>query len=157
VLDLDKFDLDEIATALQDQTDYDRRYLVDPLTGKIEYWTRDCGIDGQNPVDLDELDHLIPIDPLPSHVWYEDMADFAEGVSDEQAGRRLARAIRGRGAFRHFKNELQEEYPELLPIWYAFRGARAQRRAVEWLVENSLLDQETADRFMAEPREPDLP
>src|SRR5947208_9889446 len=59
VLGLDKFDLGEIATALQDQTDYERCYLVDPATGKIEFWTRDCGIDGQNPIELDELDHLL--------------------------------------------------------------------------------------------------
>ena len=30
----------------------------------------------------------------------------AEGISDEQAGRRLGRAIRSRGAVRHFKAEL---------------------------------------------------
>jgi hypothetical protein len=28
------------------------------------------------------------------------MADFAETITDERAGRRLARAIQGRGAFR---------------------------------------------------------
>jgi hypothetical protein len=31
------------------------------------------------------------------------MADFANGISDEPAGRRLARAIDGKGAFRRFK------------------------------------------------------
>jgi hypothetical protein len=41
-------------------------------------------------VDLDELD-LVCIDPLPSYVWYQDMADFAERISDERVGRRLAR------------------------------------------------------------------
>jgi hypothetical protein len=29
----------------------------------------ETGIDGQTPVDLDDLD-LIGIDPLPSYVWY---------------------------------------------------------------------------------------
>ena len=38
------------------------------------------------------------------------MADFAEGVSDDAAKRRLARAIRGKGAFRRFRDELYEEY-----------------------------------------------
>jgi hypothetical protein len=37
------------------------------------------------------------------------MADFADQVSDERAGRRLARAIQGKGAFRRFKAGLQEE------------------------------------------------
>jgi hypothetical protein len=78
---------------------------------EIVFWTSDTGVDGQTPVDLDELDERC-IDPLPSHVWYQDMADFAELVSDERAGRRLARAIQGRGAFRRFKDELHEEHPD---------------------------------------------
>ena len=70
----------------------------------------------EHPIDLDDVD-LICIDPLPSYVWYQDMADFADRISDDRAGRRLARAIRGRGAFRRFKDELDEEYPDLLQAW----------------------------------------
>jgi hypothetical protein len=40
-------------------------------------------------VDLEDVD-LTPIDPLPSYVWYQDMADFADRISDEAAGRRRA-------------------------------------------------------------------
>ena len=156
MFELTSLDLDEIATALADQESYEHRWLIDPRTGQIAFWTADCGIDGQNPVDLDELD-LVCIGPLPSYVWYQDMADFAEGISDDQAGRRLGRAIQGRGAFRHFKAELNEEYPGLLPAWYAFRDARAQRRAVEWLVDNGLVDQADAQRFLTSHPEPGLP
>ena len=85
------------------------------------------------------------------------MEDFAEGISDEQASRRLLRAIQGRGAFRHFKAELHEEYPGLLPAWYAFRDTRAQRRAVEWLVDNGLAGQADAQRFLTSHPEPRLP
>lgn len=46
-------------------------------------------------------------------------------VDVEVAGRRLARAIQGKGAFRHFKNELHEEYPHLVSVWYAFRDVRS--------------------------------
>jgi hypothetical protein len=64
--------------------------------------TSDTGLDGQGVMDGDELEEtdLVAIDPLPSFVWYRDMADFAERISDERAARRLERAIRGRGAFR---------------------------------------------------------
>ena len=120
VLDLSSIDLEEIANALADQTDYEHHWLINPDTGEIAFWTADTGIDGQTPVDLDELD-LVVIDPLPSWVWYQDMADFADGITDERAGRRLARAIQGKGAFRRFKDELHEEHPDLLPAWYAFR------------------------------------
>lgn len=158
MLNLAALDLGEIATALEDQQGYEHRWLINSNTGEIVFWTADCGIDGQHPVDLDDLDpDLVSIHPLPSYVWYEDMVDFAERISDEQAGRRLARAIRGRGAFRHFKDELHEEYPRLVPVWYAFRDARAQRRAVEWLVDNDLVSDADAERFLADHPEPTLP
>jgi hypothetical protein len=156
VLELNDLDLEEIVGALADQTDYEHRWLINPHTGEIAFWTADTGIDGQTPVDLDELD-LICIDPLPSWVWYQDMADFAERITDERAGRRLARAIQGKGAFRRFKGELHEEYPDLLPAWYAFRDARATCRAVQWLADNSLIDSEAADRFLTGHPDPELP
>ncbi len=148
--------MEEIATALADQTDYEHRWLINPRAGEIVLWTSDGGIDGDRPVDLDELD-LIPVGPLPSYVWYQDMAEFAERISDETVGRRLARAIQGRGAFRRFKTELHENYPELLPTWHAFRDTRATRRAVDWLVDNSLVDEEMGKRFIIEHPDPELP
>jgi hypothetical protein len=156
MLDVTGLDLDEIARALADQESYEHRWLIDPATGKLAFWTADCGIDGQNPVDIDEL-NLVGIDPLPSYVWYQDMADFAEGISDERAARRLIRAIQGRGAFRHFKAELHEEYPHLLTAWHAFRDARGQRRAVEWLIDNDLVNPAAAQRFLTSHSEPALP
>jgi hypothetical protein len=122
VLNLASLNLDEIASALADQTDYEHQWLIDPQTGELAFWTADTGIDGQTPNDLDELD-LVCIHPLPSYIWYQDMADFAEALTDERAGRRLLRAIQGRGAFGRFKVELHVEYPDLLPAGYAFRDA----------------------------------
>ena len=87
----------------------------------------------------------------------QDMSDFADRISDDRAGRRLARAIRGRGAFRRFKDELHEESPDLLQAWYAFRDARAQRRAVEWLVDNDLVDEAQAQQYLSANPEPTLP
>ena len=85
MLDLGRVDLDEIAAALADQTDYEHRWLINPRTGEVAFWTSDTGIDGQHPVDLDDLD-LVCIEPLPSNVWYQDMADFAERISDNVPG-----------------------------------------------------------------------
>ena len=148
--------LEEIATALQDQDSWDHCWLIDPQSGQIRFWTEDGGIDGNTPVDLEELD-LIPIEPLPSRVWYRDMADFAEGVSNQRAGRSLAGAIEGKGAFRRFKDRLHQNYPDLLPAWHAFQSVRAKRRAVQWLVDNSLVDQQAAAPVLARYGDPDLP
>jgi hypothetical protein len=78
-------------------------------------------------------------------------------ITDERAGRRLLRAIQGKDAFRRFKDELHEEYPELLSAWHAFRDARAQRRAVQWLADNSLIDNDAASRFLTGHPDPGLP
>jgi hypothetical protein len=146
----------EIANALADQTDYEHHWLINPETGEIAFWTADTGIDGQARVDLDELDPIV-IQPLPSWIWYQDMADFADGITDERARRRLARAIQGKGAFRRFKDELHEEHPDLLPAWYAFRDTRASRRAVQWLADNSLIDDGSANSFFSGHPDPALP
>ena len=156
MLDLGAIDVEEIATALSDQTDYDHRWLIDPRTGQVVYWASDTGIDGENPVEIDELD-LILIDPLPSYVWYQDMADFADGISDRAAGRRLSQSLQGKGAFRRFKNQIYELHPELISAWHALRDARARLRAVEWLVDQGLIDEGAAERFATDHPHPDLP
>ena len=156
MLDLGAIDVEEIATALSDQTDYDHRWLIDPRTGQVVYWASDTGIDGENPVEIDELD-LILIDPLPSYVWYQDMADFADGISDRAAGRRLSQSLQGNGAFRRFKNQVYELHPELISAWHALRDAKARLRAVEWLVDQGLIDEGAAQRFATHHPHPDLP
>ena len=122
----------------------------------VAFWTSGTGIDGENPVEIDELD-LVLIDPLPSHVWYQDMADFAEGISDTDAARHLSLSLQGRGAFRRFKNQVYEHHPGLISVWHAFRDVRAQRRAVEWLLDQGLIDDGAADRFAADHPDPRLP
>ncbi len=156
MLDLGGIDLEELATALADQTDYEHRWLLDPRTGQVAFWTSDTGIDGENPVEIDELD-LIPIDPVPSYVWFQDMADFAEGISDRTAGRRLTQSLQGRGAFRRFKNLIYERYPELISAWQALRDVRAKRRAVDWLLDEGLVDDGAAQEFVAGHPDPGFP
>jgi hypothetical protein len=156
MLDLGLVDLEELAVALSDQTGYDHRWLIDPRTGELGFWTSDTGVDGEHPVDLEEVD-LLAIEPLPPHVWYRDMADFADGISDDAAGRRLARALQGRGAFRRFKAALYEDHPDLVPAWHTLRDARAKRRAVHWLRDEGLIDDEAANRFLTDHPEPQLP
>ena len=59
MLDLSSLDLEEIANALSDQTDYEHRWLINPQTGEIVFWTAETGIDGQTPVDLGAQNDLI--------------------------------------------------------------------------------------------------
>jgi hypothetical protein len=104
----------------------------------------------------EELD-LIAIDPLPSYVWYQDMVDFAEGISDRATGQGLSESLQGKGAFRRFRTKLYERHPELISVWQAMRGARARLRAVRWLVKQGLIGEGAAQRFTSDHPEPGLP
>ena len=46
VLDLSNIDLEEIANALADQTDYEHHWLINPFTGEIAFWTADIQLGG---------------------------------------------------------------------------------------------------------------
>ena len=48
MLDLRQLDLDEIASALADQAQYDYQWLIDPQTGQPQPWISDTGSDGQD-------------------------------------------------------------------------------------------------------------
>ncbi len=79
-----------------------------------------------------------------------DLEEIASALADQTAYESRAETgagYQGKGAFRRFKAELQEEYPHRLPAWYAFRDARACRRAAEWLADNSLVDHAVVTRM----------
>jgi hypothetical protein len=125
----------------------------------LRFWTSDTGINGANPIELDELDDLdlILIDPLPSYIWHRDMVDFADGIRDRDAGQRLSRSLQGKGAFRRFKNELYQRHPDLIAVWHAFKDARAQARAVRWLADEGLIEEDAAQQFRRDHPDPGLP
>jgi hypothetical protein len=67
-----------------------------------------------------------------SRAGYRDMEIFIDNLEDDRLADRLARAIRGRGAFRRFKDVLAES-SDLLDRWYGFSDDRHRGRARAWL------------------------
>lgn len=155
MFEVDALDIDDIAMALADQTDYDHRWLIDPKNGQLVIWTCDTGVDGEHPVDIEDLD-LISIDPIPSFVWFHDMVDFANGISDTTTGEQLARTPHGRGAFRRFTIQIYK-HPKLISPWQTLRNTRAHRRAAEWLLNQKLITDEAAQDYADSHPDPDLP
>ncbi len=154
MLDPATVDLQELATALEDHSD-DISWWFHPMTGQtVAYHSEELSEDAEE--EHPEVRGLIPVHPIPSREGYADMEDFIGRVGDLHARDLLDRAIRGRGAFRRFKDTLLD-FPELREAWFAFHDARMARRAVEWLVQEGLLGPEEADRAAAEHPDPDLP
>ncbi len=79
----------------------------------------------------------IHIEPLDPHGDYEDMEEFIPTVRDPRLQERLWRAISGRGAFRYFKDVL-DDYPRERQRWFAFKDAQARQRALDLLAEENI-------------------
>ena len=67
---------------------------------------------------------------------YTFMELYISDLTDGDLSDRLSRAIRGRGAFRRFKNELERCYS--LEEWYAFETQCYKELVLEWCQENKI-------------------
>ena len=148
MLDLRAVDLDALAEAMEDHSDF-LRWFVDPTSGEVLAWSDD--MDEPHPEEAGN----VYVSPLPSHEAYEDLRDFVAQVPERRARDLLSRAIEGRGAFRRFKDTLFE-FPELRESWFAFHDLRMRRRAIEWLVDAGLVDSSAAEDTLAELHEPSI-
>ncbi|MBO5273509.1 MAG: hypothetical protein J6I45_02730 [Clostridia bacterium] len=61
---------------------------------------------------------------------------FSEAYPDSRIRLELLRSLRGRGAFRRFKDVLQSHSIE--QAWYDWRGNAYREIAVRWCVEHQL-------------------
>jgi hypothetical protein len=77
------------------------------------------------------------IPQVESYEGYNEMVAFIGTVSNPRLRARLERAISGRGAFRYFKDVL-EDYPKERERWFRFRDERMQRRILDWLEEEGI-------------------
>ncbi len=80
---------------------------------------------------------FIRIESLDPHVGYRDMENFIATVPDRHLQERLWRAIRGRGASRHFKDVL-DDYPRERERWFEFKDAQVHQRVLDWLAEEGI-------------------
>ena len=150
MLDLSAVDLADLVMALEDHS-YDSSWWIDGATGEVWMWSADLDLDPEFDPEAREDAHQIW--PLESRVGYGDMEDFIASVPDRRAADLLDRAIAGRGAFRRFKDTLFE-FPELRELWFRFSDTRMRRRAIEFLVDEGLVDEEEADRALVELDDP---
>lgn len=153
MLDLEAVDLGSICEALEDHSP-DHAWWFDPGSGEVEPQYESWSDEGEP-----ESRGLILIEPTPSRESYADLEDFAARVGDPRARDLFERAISGRGAFRRFKDTLFE-FPELREGWFRFHDARMERRAIEWLLREGLVDREAAERAIedredADPAQPE--
>ena len=86
----------------------------------------------ENEGTVDDPERWLAVHGEGSREGYRDMDLFIASVEDPGRAERLAVAIRGRGAFRRFKDELAR-WPGELERWHAFSEERQRGRARSWL------------------------
>lgn len=154
-LDLDRIDLSELCHALEDHSG-EAQWWFDLRTGEL-HMLLDSMWDGQDvDDDFEPPEGLHRVEPISSSESYGDLEEFTARVRDLMARELLERAIAGRGAFRRFKDALAE-FSELRSAWFRFHDVRTERRAIEWLRDEGLVDDEAAERAIAARPDPDLP
>jgi hypothetical protein len=126
-------DLEELASLLEG----------DPVWGggRIDLKTGDCwpGVSDYDEDDGEDEDENDPAELRWLHVQcegsrasYRDMERFIARMDDPEAVDRLEIAIRGKGAFRRFKDVLSR-WPEELQRYFQFSEERQRGRARAWL------------------------
>jgi hypothetical protein len=88
-------------------------------------------------IDVDEnFENYIELPTKHDINEYEIVGDFCQTVSDQQKQDTLLRAIKGKGAFRRFKDKVTEFQIE--DQWYSYRDKRLKQIAIEWCQDNNV-------------------
>ena len=91
--------------------------------------------------DIVETDHYLPLPDRFEIHEYSIMERFCLSVDDEDMRDDLCDAIRGRGAFRRFKDRMQ--LYGMAEEWYRYRDAALREIAVAWCKEHGIPYTET--------------
>jgi hypothetical protein len=91
--------------------------------------------------DIVETDHYLPLPDRFEIHEYSIMECFCLSVDDEDMRDDLCDAIRGRGAFRRFKDRMQ--LYGMVEEWYRYRDAALREIAVAWCDEHGIPYTET--------------
>ncbi|HEL2172554.1 UPF0158 family protein [Streptococcus suis] len=130
----------DIVDALQ-MLDQDDRYYYDSHLDELVYLSvgefRIESRDGlEEEIEEDVAGRFVGIPTYYDFNPYTFMELYISDLTDGDLSGRLSRAIRGRGAFRRFKNEL--ERCDRLEEWYAFETQCYKELVLEWCQENEV-------------------
>ncbi len=131
-----KVRLSDIIDALM-STNQDSVFFFDKKTDKVE-WVSDMAMTASEQQEIYDLLDAHGFYRLPTQFEirdYDIMEEFADTLSGEKQAR-LYDALRGRGAFRHFKDTVIRM--EIAQKWYDYHDKAYKQKAVEWCEENDI-------------------
>ncbi|MDH4164421.1 MAG: UPF0158 family protein [Nitrospirota bacterium] len=85
----------------------------------------------------DDQNRYLPILKRESREGYEIMVSFTGTVTNTSLKEKLSIALDGKGAFRRFKNVL-DQHPGELERWYKFKDDWMRDEAIQWLLDHGI-------------------
>jgi len=131
-----KVKLEQIIDALEFMDRYSE-YFLDLETGEIE-WVSDMTMTYQEKEEIYEKLDEHGFVRLPDSFdlnEYSMMEDFASALSGKERSALLG-AIKGKGAFRRFKDRAQDLC--LIEEWYEFKEKAIKRAAASWCTDHDI-------------------
>jgi hypothetical protein len=149
-----KVDIDDIAIAMESSEGFEESvWYLDTDTGEVIHidssvmediededdeaiddypeWMKEMA-EVANVVLADNRGRFKEIPEITSRESYRIMERFILDIEDERIRNRLYGAIKGRGAFRRFKDRISE-WPEIEKQWYEYRDEAVRREVLDWL------------------------
>jgi hypothetical protein len=124
--------LDELGTALTGG-DVDSVAFFNAGTGAIEHFMHNLGDQETARIAQAESDsNLRKVAPVTTEVRYGIMSDFIGTVEDIAFAGKLRSAISGKGAFRRFRETVDED-DAMRRRWLSYRTKRHYHLALDWL------------------------
>ncbi len=131
-----KVKLSDIIDAIEMANQYSESFL-DRKTGEIVWISEMAMTSDEQEEAYEQLDEH-GFYRLPSTFdirEYDMMEEFIYSLP-EPLQNKLEQVIRGKGAFRRFKNTIR--YLGIEDEWYQYQAAEYRRKAIEWCEENEL-------------------
>ncbi len=149
-----KVDIDDIALAMEisDEIEESIQFL-DTETGEVinilrsvmddveegdeetinDYpeWMKEMVGDAE-AVLADNMERFREIPKITSYESYGFMERFILNIKDEGIRNKLSGAIKGKGAFRRFKDTISE-WPEIEKRWYEYKDESIKKEVLDWL------------------------
>lgn len=133
--------LTDLADAFDDAS-WEIQVYLNLDTGEVIHITHEMAQDPEVVREVEEIaaglgTRYLQLPHADSRAGYTDMRDFVATVADPHLEEQLGDALRGRGAFRRFKDVLLG-YPQERERWFVFKQRRQRERACAWLAEEGI-------------------
>jgi Uncharacterised protein family (UPF0158) len=124
--------------AAMEDADLANMYFLNTQTGEVVFFSEYDDDEEREKLseEIDGSNDYIRIDRIPSSEAYQWMADFVDEVvapKDQFLAEKLSIALRGRGAFRRFKEVLHESTDKWVQAWYQWKDNHLKEACINGL------------------------